>query len=136
MLVSSDADYRIPDVYFPHVGQENHVGRHACRFGFFADGVFSWVGPEWRAATRHDFEAAVAMEELDTARAVLDWVAAQAAVSGVLPEQVDPLDGRARSVSPLTCSHAEFIPAARCLGERRAEVATLTGDRSTEESKS
>jgi GH15 family glucan-1,4-alpha-glucosidase len=48
LLVTFDADYRIRDIYFPHVGQENHTAGHPCRFGLFADGRFSWVGPEWR----------------------------------------------------------------------------------------
>jgi glucoamylase len=48
LLVAFDADYRIRDLYFPPVGQENHVGSHACRFGFFVDGRVSWVGAQWR----------------------------------------------------------------------------------------
>jgi len=48
LLVTFDADYRIRDIYFPHVGQENHTAGHPCRFGFFVDGRFSWVGPAWR----------------------------------------------------------------------------------------
>ncbi len=47
---------------------------------------------------------------------------ARAAPSGVLPEQVDPFDGTARSVAPLTWSHAEFVFTARRFVERRAEV--------------
>jgi GH15 family glucan-1,4-alpha-glucosidase len=48
LLITFDADYRIRDIYFPHVGQENHTAGHPCRFGFFVDGQFSWVGPAWR----------------------------------------------------------------------------------------
>jgi GH15 family glucan-1,4-alpha-glucosidase len=36
MLVTFDAKYRIRDLYFPHVGQENHVGG-PCRFGVWAE---------------------------------------------------------------------------------------------------
>ena len=36
MLVTFDHYYRIRDLYFPHVGQENHVGGHVCRFGVWA----------------------------------------------------------------------------------------------------
>jgi GH15 family glucan-1,4-alpha-glucosidase len=32
LLVTFDADYRIRDIYFPHVGQENHTAGHPCRF--------------------------------------------------------------------------------------------------------
>lgn len=35
MLVTFDAQYRIRDLYYPHVGQENHVGG-PCRFGVWA----------------------------------------------------------------------------------------------------
>ncbi|MEM7682724.1 MAG: glycoside hydrolase family 15 protein [Planctomycetota bacterium] len=37
MLVCFDGHYRIRDLYYPHVGQENHLGGGPCRFGVFAD---------------------------------------------------------------------------------------------------
>ena len=37
MLVTYDQHYQIRDIYFPHVGQENHVGGGPCRFGVYAD---------------------------------------------------------------------------------------------------
>jgi oligosaccharide amylase len=33
MLVAFDRHYQIRDLYFPHVGQENHAGGGPCRFG-------------------------------------------------------------------------------------------------------
>jgi GH15 family glucan-1,4-alpha-glucosidase len=36
MLVAFDRDYQVRDLYFPHVGQENHTGGNACRFGVWA----------------------------------------------------------------------------------------------------
>ena len=33
MLVAFDQHYRIRDLYFPHVGQENHAGDGPFRFG-------------------------------------------------------------------------------------------------------
>jgi len=48
LLVMFDTDSRIRDFYFPHVGRENHTVGHPSRFGFFVDGRFSWVGPQWR----------------------------------------------------------------------------------------
>ncbi len=36
LLVTFDRQYQIRDIYFPHVGQENHGGG-ACRFGVYAD---------------------------------------------------------------------------------------------------
>ncbi len=37
MLVTFDELYRVRDLYFPHVGQENHAGGGPCRFGVWAD---------------------------------------------------------------------------------------------------
>jgi len=36
MLVTFDQQYQIRDVYFPHVGQENHAGLQPCRFGVWS----------------------------------------------------------------------------------------------------
>ena len=46
-LICFDSDYRIRDLYYPHVGQENHVGGEICRFGVWVENEFSWVGPDW-----------------------------------------------------------------------------------------
>ena len=37
LLVTFDHQYQIRDVYYPHVGQENHAGAGPCRFGVYAD---------------------------------------------------------------------------------------------------
>src|SRR3954447_25021026 len=37
LLVTFDHQYQIRDVYFPHVGQENHAGAGPCRFGVYSD---------------------------------------------------------------------------------------------------
>src|SRR6187431_473431 len=37
LLVTFDREYQIRDVYFPHVGQENHAGNGPCRFGVYTD---------------------------------------------------------------------------------------------------
>jgi glucoamylase len=42
LLVAFDASYRIADLYYPHVGLENHAGER-FRFGVWADGVVSWI---------------------------------------------------------------------------------------------
>jgi glucoamylase len=62
--VAFDADYRIRDLYFPHVGQENHVGGHACRFGFFVDGRFSWVVAQWRKTLDYEDDTLVTQVRL------------------------------------------------------------------------
>ena len=49
LLVTFDDKYQIRDVYFPHVGQENHTEGFPFRFGVWADGEFSWVYEnDWR----------------------------------------------------------------------------------------
>jgi GH15 family glucan-1,4-alpha-glucosidase len=37
LLVCFDDQYRLRDLYYPHVGQENHVGGSVCRFGVWGD---------------------------------------------------------------------------------------------------
>src|SRR5487761_1044923 len=38
-----DRQYQIADVFYPHVGMENHSLGHAFRFGVFVDGKLSWT---------------------------------------------------------------------------------------------
>jgi glucoamylase len=42
LLVAFDAQYRIADFYFPHVGMENQAATK-FRFGVHVDGVTSWT---------------------------------------------------------------------------------------------
>lgn len=53
LLVCFDQNYCIRDLYFPHVGQENHVGGNYFRLGVWVDNQFSWVGPEWKRDLRY-----------------------------------------------------------------------------------
>src|SRR4028118_909221 len=54
LLVTFDSFYQIRDIYFPRVGQENHTEGHACRFGVWADGNFSWVSEDdWERELRY-----------------------------------------------------------------------------------
>jgi len=43
MLISFDADYRLRDLYYPHVGSANHAGGAVSRFGVYVGGQFRWV---------------------------------------------------------------------------------------------
>ncbi len=43
LLVTFDDKYQIRDIYFPHVGQENHTEGYPFRFGVWVDDKFSWV---------------------------------------------------------------------------------------------
>lgn len=47
VLINFDKEYRIRDIYYPHVGQENQTIGHVSQFGVWVDGKFAWVGSEW-----------------------------------------------------------------------------------------
>ena len=53
LLVAFGRDYLIQDIYYPHVGKENHATGHPFRFGVWAAGRFSWMGPEWQPDRRY-----------------------------------------------------------------------------------
>jgi oligosaccharide amylase len=49
MLLCFDKYGQVKDLYFPHVGLENHVGEESMhRIGIFVDGALTWISdPEW-----------------------------------------------------------------------------------------
>jgi GH15 family glucan-1,4-alpha-glucosidase len=48
LLVNFDASGQLRDVYFPHVGMENHTQGGPCRLGVWAAGAFRWLSdPGW-----------------------------------------------------------------------------------------
>ncbi|MEO6051344.1 MAG: glycoside hydrolase family 15 protein [Pyrinomonadaceae bacterium] len=54
LLVNFDEKYQIRDIYFPHVGQENHTEGFPFRFGVWADGEFSWVfSDDWERILKY-----------------------------------------------------------------------------------
>jgi GH15 family glucan-1,4-alpha-glucosidase len=59
LLVTFDRFYQIRDLYFPHVGQENHNQDAVCRFGVWCDGSFSWLGPDWDIRREYEPETLV-----------------------------------------------------------------------------
>jgi GH15 family glucan-1,4-alpha-glucosidase len=56
--------------------------------------------------------------ELQKAIDILLWACRRALPSGVLPEQVDPYSGEAKSVAPLTWSHAAYVHAVHSVARR------------------
>ncbi|SFI28667.1 Glucoamylase (glucan-1,4-alpha-glucosidase), GH15 family [Paenibacillus sp. UNC496MF] len=49
ILMNLDRNCYIRDIYYPFVGQLNHVGGQYCRFGLWVGGQFSWLeDPEWQ----------------------------------------------------------------------------------------
>ena len=60
LLVNFDDKYQIRDIYFPHVGQENHTEGFPFRFGVWAAGEFSWVFSDgWARSLRYKPETLV-----------------------------------------------------------------------------
>src|SRR3990172_7123734 len=49
LLVNFDQTYQLRDLYWPHVGQEDHSPGHPFRFGVWVDGQFRWIDhPGWQ----------------------------------------------------------------------------------------
>jgi glucoamylase len=59
LLVCFDKNYRIRDLYYPHVGQESHVSGNVFRFGVYAAGRFSWVGEDWKKELTYEEDTLV-----------------------------------------------------------------------------
>jgi len=63
LLITFDRHYRIRDIYFPHVGKENHTVGHPWRFGVWVDGTLSWLGPEWQVTMKYQAGTLVSQVE-------------------------------------------------------------------------
>ncbi|WP_028593057.1 glycoside hydrolase family 15 protein [Paenibacillus assamensis] len=64
MLVNLDQHAYIRDIYYPYVGQLNHVGGHKCRLGVWVDHQFSWLDePEWSISMGYRSESLVTKVE-------------------------------------------------------------------------
>jgi oligosaccharide amylase len=60
MLVCTDKNALIRDLYYPYVGQENHVSGNVHRIGVFVDGAFSWLNEgEWSIDIRYKKDSLV-----------------------------------------------------------------------------
>src|ERR1700733_10183924 len=46
-MLNFDDRYWIRDIYFPHLGIENHTEGHAFRFGVWVDGTTHWTDFGW-----------------------------------------------------------------------------------------
>lgn len=65
MLVAFDAQYRIADFFYPHVGMENHAAAR-FRFGLWADDKLSWIEePEWQKSLTYLRDTLVTDVSLD-----------------------------------------------------------------------
>ncbi len=54
LLVCLDSNGILRDLYYYHVGQENHVGGHRHHIGVWADGTFVWLDdPAWQREVKY-----------------------------------------------------------------------------------
>jgi oligosaccharide amylase len=73
LLVTFDNHYQLRDLYFPHVGQENHAGHGPCRFGVFTDTpagkpALHWsTSPAWSVRQRYLRDTLTTSVSLDSA---------------------------------------------------------------------
>lgn len=75
LLVNFDNEYQIRDIYFPHVGQENHSEGFPFRFGVWAGGEFSWVfSDEWERSLKYLPETLVTDVSLKNPRLAIEIV--------------------------------------------------------------
>jgi GH15 family glucan-1,4-alpha-glucosidase len=111
LLVTFDDLYRLRDLYFPHVGQENHTDGGPCYFGIWAQDlpshsntVFSWLSDRgWERSLRYRHPTLVTYVELtnDALRLVLTCSDAVDVEKDVFVRQVtvtntSPTDRRVR----------------------------------------
>lgn len=69
LLVTFDDKYQIRDIYFPHVGQENHTEGFPFRFGVWTPTGFSWIfSDDWSRRLRYLPETLVTDVELENAK--------------------------------------------------------------------
>lgn len=64
LLLNFDERYWIRDVYFPHLGIENHTEGHPSRFGIAVDGGTYWVDERWQREIGYDDSSLVSRVEL------------------------------------------------------------------------
>ena len=65
LLVNFDSTYQMRDLYWPHVGQENHTEGHAFRFGVWVDGQFRWIDDQgWQRKLDYVHDTLISEAEL------------------------------------------------------------------------
>ncbi len=114
MLVTFDQHYQIRDIYYPHVGQENHTGGSPCRFGVWSPLPES----EGNTGDRRKRRLYWTNQGWDIK---LDYVAETMATQARLRHDVLQLQ--------LNCS--DVVDFHRCLLVRRIEVKNLCADTRT-----
>ncbi|MFI5212864.1 MAG: glycoside hydrolase family 15 protein, partial [Candidatus Saccharimonadales bacterium] len=85
------------------IGLPRYENDDYCR----VDGAVN--GNWWLITTLWLAQYYLEIDDHPQAERIIDWVKNQALSTGIMPEQISPIDGSAVSVAPLTWSHAEYI---------------------------
>jgi GH15 family glucan-1,4-alpha-glucosidase len=59
LLINFDGEGNLRDLYYPHVGMENHLEGNRCRLGVWVEGKFSWFGKGWERSLLYRDETLV-----------------------------------------------------------------------------
>src|SRR5207248_11627350 len=60
MLGAFDSRYRLRELYYPYVGQENHTLGYPFRFGVWVDGLLAWIDePSWEISLQYETDTLV-----------------------------------------------------------------------------
>ena len=79
LLVAFDGNYQIRDLYWPHVGQENHATGHPFRTGVWVEGQFRWLDDDrWERNLRYAHETLVTEVTLKHSDLILSITASDA----------------------------------------------------------
>ena len=66
LLANFDHTCQIRDIYWPHIGQENHTSGRVCRLGIWVNGHFSWLGEDrWQRKMRYGKDSTVTEVKLE-----------------------------------------------------------------------
>jgi GH15 family glucan-1,4-alpha-glucosidase len=69
LLVTFDSTYTLRDIYYPHVGMENHAYRGHSKLGIWAGGQLAWLHDEgWERSLRYATDSLVTHVEATNAR--------------------------------------------------------------------
>lgn len=61
LLVNFDQLFQLRDLYWPHVGEENHTAGHPFRFGVWVEGQFRWLSDaRWQRTLNYTRDTLVA----------------------------------------------------------------------------
>ncbi|MBM4124577.1 MAG: glycoside hydrolase family 15 protein [Nitrospira sp.] len=75
LLINFDSAYRLRDLYWPHVGLENHSKGQVFHFGVWVDGQFRWLDdPGWSRRMGYAHETLMTQVELTHPDLQLDVV--------------------------------------------------------------